>query len=106
MIDPGQLRARLVLQRPIEAADDQGGVVRTWESFGSAWAKVVPRSSRYEMDADSTGATQDFTITLRANFSLTLQHRLVDGGKIYRITAIRDARDRGFIELDAELRIE
>lgn len=106
MIDPGQLRTRLVLQRPIETADDQGGVVRTWENFGSAWAKVVPRASRSEVDADSAGATQAFTITLRANFSLTLQHRLVDGGKIYRITAIHDARERGFIELDAELRVE
>lgn len=106
MIDPGQLRTRLVLQRPVEAADDQGGVVRTWEGFGNAWAKVVPRGSRSEMDADSAGATQTVTMTLRANFSLTLQHRLVDGARIYRIISIRDARERGFIELDAEIRVE
>jgi head-tail adaptor len=28
MIDPGQLKTRLVVQQPIETPDDQGGVVR------------------------------------------------------------------------------
>jgi len=106
MIDPGQLRTRLVLQQPIETPDDQGGVTRVWSSFGNAWAKVVPLAARPGVEAESNGATQTYRITMRANFSLTLQHRLVEGAKVYQIAAIRESDDRRFIEVDAQLRIE
>jgi SPP1 family predicted phage head-tail adaptor len=106
MIDPGQLRTRLVLQQPIETPDDQGGVTRVWSSYGNAWAKVVPLAAQPGVEADASGATQNYRITLRANFSLTLQHRLVGGAKIYQIVAIRDSGDRRFIEIDAQLRIQ
>lgn len=106
MIDPGQLRTRLVLQQPVETPDDQGGVTRIWSSYGNAWAKVVPLTARPDVEADANGATQSYRITMRANFSLTLQHRLVEGAKIYRIVAIRDSDDRRYIEIDAQLRVE
>ncbi|MBN9603531.1 MAG: phage head closure protein [Afipia felis] len=106
MIDPGQLRTRLVLQQPIETPDDQGGVTRVWSSYGNAWAKVVPLAAQLGVDADANGATQNYRITMRANFSLTLQHRLVEGAKVYRIAAVRDSGDRRFIEIDAQLRVE
>ena len=106
MIDPGQLRTRLVLQQPIETPDDQGGVTRVWSSYGNAWAKVVPLAAQPGVDADANGATQNYRIIMRANFSLTLQHRLVEGAKVYRIAAVRDSGDRRFIEIDAQLRVE
>jgi hypothetical protein len=43
---------------------------------------------------------------MRNRFVLTLQHRLTDGARVYRILAIRERDDRRFIEIDAELRIE
>jgi SPP1 family predicted phage head-tail adaptor len=106
MIDPGQLRTRLVLQQPVETPDDQGGVTRVWSSYGNAWAKVVPLSAQPGVEADTSGATQTYRITMRANFSLTLQHRLVEGAKVYQIVAIRDSGDRRFIEIDAQLRVQ
>ena len=106
MIDPGQLRTRLVLQQPVETPDDQGGVTRVWSSYGNAWAKVEPLSARPGVEADSSGVTQHYRITLRANFSLTLQHRLVEGARVYQIVAIRDSGDRRFIEIDAQLRVQ
>jgi SPP1 family predicted phage head-tail adaptor len=106
MIDPGQLRTRLVLQQPVETPDDQGGVTRAWSSFGNAWAKVAPMAARPGVEADASGATQNYRITMRASFSLTLQHRLVDGARIYRIAAIRESDDRRYIEIDAQLRVE
>jgi head-tail adaptor len=45
MIDPGQLKRRLVLQQPVETPDDQGGVTRTWTSYGNAWKQVTPNTS-------------------------------------------------------------
>jgi SPP1 family predicted phage head-tail adaptor len=106
MIDPGQLRTRLVLQQPVETPDDQGGVTRVWSSYGNAWARIVPLTVRAGVEAAASGATQTYRITMRANFSLTLQHRLVEGAKVYQIIAIRDSDDRCYIEIDAQLRVQ
>jgi SPP1 family predicted phage head-tail adaptor len=105
MIDPGQLKTRLVIQQPVETPDDQGGVVRTWTAFATVWAQVTPLSARRDMQADADGATQSYRIVLRSNLSLTLQHRFSDGARIYRIIAIRDRDDRRYIEIDADVRI-
>jgi head-tail adaptor len=109
MIDPGQLKTRLQVQAPVETDDGQGGVARSYTTLTTAWAEVTPFSSRgggASVEAGAEGAAVKYRILLRSNFVLTLQHRLVDGARIYRITAIRDAGDRRFIAVDAELRVE
>lgn len=109
MIDPGKLKTRLQVQAPIETADGQGGVVRSYTTQATAWAQVTPLAARgggTEVEADAEGATVKYRIIMRSNFVLTLQHRLVDGPRIYRIAAIRDHDDRRFIAVDAELRVE
>lgn len=106
MIDPGQLKTRLVLQQPVETPDDQGGTVRTWTTFATVWAQVVPVSARPGVEAGADGATQRYRITLRSQLSLTLQHRFVEGARIYRIVSIRERDDWRFVEIDAEVRID
>jgi head-tail adaptor len=109
MIDPGRLKTRLQVQSPVETDDGQGGVVRSYTTLTTAWAQVTPvaaRSSGAGVEADAEGATVKYRILMRSNFVLTLQHRLVDGARIYRIAGIRDADDRRFIAVDAELRVE
>ncbi len=94
MIDPGQLKTRLVVQQPVETLDDQGGVVRTWTTFATVWAQVTPLAARRGVQGDADGASQSYRIVLRSNLSLTLQHRFSDGARIYRIVSIRDRDDR------------
>jgi SPP1 family predicted phage head-tail adaptor len=109
MIDPGRLKTRLQVQSPVEADDGQGGVTRSYTTLATVWAAVMPLAARAPaggVEADAEGAAAKYRIILRSNFSLTLQHRLVDGARIYRISAIRDRDDRRFIEIDAELRVE
>jgi head-tail adaptor len=109
MIDPGRLKTRLQVQAPIETADGQGGVARSYTTLTTAWAQVTPLAARgagTTVEADAEGAVVKVRIILRSNFSLTLQHRLADGARIYRIAAIRDADDRRFIAVDAEFRVE
>jgi head-tail adaptor len=109
MIDPGRLQTRLLIQSPVETDDGQGGVTRAYTTQATAWAQVAPlpaRAAGAGVEADAEGAGIKYRIILRSNFSLTLQHRLVDGARIYRLTAIRDRDDRRFIEIDAELRVE
>jgi head-tail adaptor len=109
MIDPGKLKTRLQIQAPVETDDGQGGVDRSYATLTTAWAQVTPFSARgggADVEADAEGATVKYRIILRSNLILTLQHRLVDGARIFRIGAIRDADDRRFIAIDAELRVE
>jgi SPP1 family predicted phage head-tail adaptor len=108
MIDPGRLKTRLAIEAPVEADDGQGGEVRSFTTVATVWAAVAPLAARGGggVEAGAEGAAIKYRIILRSNFSLTLQHRLVDGARIYRIAAIRDLDDRRFIALDAELRVE
>jgi SPP1 family predicted phage head-tail adaptor len=109
MIDPGRLKTRLQVQAPVETDDGQGGVARSFTTLATVWAQVAPLAARNGgagVEADAEGAVVKYRILLRSNFALTLQHRLVDGARIYRIAAIRDHDDRRFIAVDAELRVE
>jgi head-tail adaptor len=108
MIDPGRLKTRLLIQAPVEADDGQGGVTRSYATLATVWAQVAPLPARAGggVEADAAGADAKYRIILRGNFSLTLQHRLVDGARIYRLTAIRDRDGRRLLEIDAEARVE
>jgi len=106
MIDPGRLKTRLVIQAPDEIDDGQGGTARGYATQATVWAAVTPLAARRDVEADAEGAVAKVRILLRSNFALSLQHRLVDGARIYRIVAIRDVDDRRFIAIDAELRVQ
>lgn len=106
MSDPGALKTRLAIEAPVETSDGQGGVTRGYAFFAKAWARLTPLNGRHEVAADADGASVRYRIVMRNHFVLTLQHRLVEGARIYRIVAIRDRDDRRFIEIDAELRVE
>jgi head-tail adaptor len=109
MIDSGRLKTRLAIEAPVEADDGQGGVVRGYAATATVWAAVTPlpaRSASAGVEADAEGAAIKVRILLRGNVALTLRHRLVDGARIYRITALRDRDEQRFVEIDAELRVE
>lgn len=103
MTGAGDLRTRLTLQAPVEIADGQGGVMRSYASQGAIWAMVETLTSRESVAADADGATLRVRITARAPLAISLQHRLTDGGKTYRIMGYRD--DGRLIVIDAELRV-
>ncbi len=103
MTGAGQLRTRLTLQAPVEAADGQGGVARSYADVGAVWARVTLLASRESVAADADGASQRARITVRAPLAVTLQHRFVEDDVVYRITGYCD--DGVWIEIDAELRV-
>lgn len=104
MIAAGQLRTRLMLQAPVESADGQGGVVRSYADVGTVWAQVTLLASRESVGADADGARTRVRIVVRAPLALTLQHRFVEDDLVYRVSGYRD--DGVWIEIDAELRVE
>jgi SPP1 family predicted phage head-tail adaptor len=100
----GDLNCRLVLQAPVETADDEGGVTRSYATVTTLWAQVVPLSARADIAADSLGAALRYTIVIRYRDDVTTRHQFEDGATVYRIIAVRESADRRFLEIDAEER--
>ncbi|QUS39294.1 head-tail adaptor protein [Tardiphaga alba] len=105
MTDPGRMKTRLVIEAPVESDDGQGGVLRGYVPVATVWAAVMPDSVQHGVEADADGAVVRLRIVLRSGHALSLRHRLVDGDRIYRITALRDSADRRFTELHVDYRI-
>lgn len=104
MTGAGDFRTRLLLQAPIDSADGQGGVARSYDSGVAIWARVTALAVRENVAADADGASVRLCIETRAPLSLSLAHRLIDGAKVYRIAGFRD--DGRIVTIDAELRTE
>jgi SPP1 family predicted phage head-tail adaptor len=101
---PGDLNRRLTLLAPVETADDEGGVVRSYQTVTTLWAQVLPLSAGAEVAADSLGAALRYAIVIRYRDDVTTRHQLQDGAHVYRVIAARASADRRFLEIDAEER--
>lgn len=106
MIDPGALKTRLTIEAPVEVDDGQGGVTRDYAAFAKVWARVTPLGARPDVAADANGAAVRARITIRCGYVLTLQHRLVDGPRVYRILSFQERDNGRFVEIEAEQRVE
>ncbi|MBC7585876.1 MAG: head-tail adaptor protein [Tardiphaga sp.] len=106
MIDAGRLKTRLMIEAPVELEDGQGGVSRSYAPQATLWAAVMPIAARRDVEADADGASVRVRVVLRGGVALTLQHRLRDGARLYRIVSFRDIDDGRFVEIEAEWRID
>jgi SPP1 family predicted phage head-tail adaptor len=107
MMNPGDLKYRLVLEQPVETADGAGGVTRGYASVATLWAAVSPVSARGEVNADDLGAEVTHRIVIRVGPDVTTRHRLRDGARIFRIVALRDHDGSGrFLEIVAAERVD
>lgn len=104
MTAPGDLNRRLVLQAPSETDDGEGGVTRDYTTVTTLWAQVLPQTMAADISADSLGASLRYRVVIRKRDDITLRHRFQEGNAIYRIVAARESADRGFLEIDAEVR--
>jgi SPP1 family predicted phage head-tail adaptor len=101
---PGDLSRRLTLEAPVETDDGSGGVTRTYEAMTTLWAQVLPLSGRADLAAGSLGAALRYAIVIRQRDDVTTRHRFTEGGRVYRVVAVRPSADRRFLEIDAEER--
>ena len=100
----GDLNRRLVLQAPLESADDEGGVTRGYQTVATLWGEVLPLAAGADIAAGSLGATLRFRIIVRVRDDITTRHQFVDGEHVYRVIAARLSADRRFLEIEAEER--
>jgi SPP1 family predicted phage head-tail adaptor len=107
MIDPGELKHRMVLEAPVETPDGAGGVTRAYADSATLWAKVAPVAARGNVEADDPGATITHRIVIRSGPEVSTRHRLREGARVFRIVALRDRDGDGrFLEIHAQERVD
>lgn len=94
-IDPGALAARLVLERPEEAPDGQGGVERSFAALATVWGRIEPVSARAAEVAGTLPVTVTHRIRLRRRDDLAGGMRLRKGARLFVIHAFRDPDETG-----------
>lgn len=95
IIDPGALSARLVLERPVEVPDGQGGVTQSFSALATLWARIEPVSARAEEAAGTLPVTVTHRIWLRRRTDLSGGMRLRKGVRLFSIHSFRDPDETG-----------
>lgn len=66
MINPGKLRHRLIIQRPVEQQDmNTGAMNTTWEDIETVWAEIKPISVKEFISAQAENSEVSAKITIR-----------------------------------------
>jgi SPP1 family predicted phage head-tail adaptor len=90
----GELRARSVLEGPVETPDQAGGVLRSWAEIASVWADVSTLNAQQRLEAEQIGQTVTHRVTLRWRAGLSTKQRLRRGSQIFLIRGVQDPDDR------------
>jgi SPP1 family predicted phage head-tail adaptor len=107
MMNPGDLKHRLVLEQPVESADGAGGVTRSYASVATLWAAVTPVAARTEVAAADRGAEVTHRIVMRFRTDVTTRHRLRAGTRVFVIASLRDHDGSGrFLDIEAQERVD
>jgi SPP1 family predicted phage head-tail adaptor len=94
-IDPGALTARLVLEHPVEAADGQGGVERSFAARATLWANIEPVGAGADEAAGSAPVTVTHRVLMRRRSDLAGGMRLRQGARVLTIRTFRDPDEAG-----------
>lgn len=94
-IDPGLLNVRLVLERPVETADGQGGVTTGFSALATLWARIEPRAAKADEAAGALQVAVTHRIWLRRRADLAGGMRLRKGARRFAIRAFRDPDETG-----------
>ncbi|MCR6498907.1 phage head closure protein [Shinella sp. CPCC 101442] len=95
IIDPGALSVRLVLERPVETPDGQGGVARSFSALATLWGRIDPIVARAEEAAGTLPVTVTHRIWLRRRPDLSGGMRLRSGARLFALRAFRDPDETG-----------
>ncbi|MXN47120.1 phage head closure protein [Shinella kummerowiae] len=103
IIDPGRLSVRLVLERPVDVPDGQGGVTRSFSALASLWARIEPVVAKADEAAGAVPVTVTHRIWLRWRDDLVGGMRLRKGARLFAIRAFRDPDEAGrYVLCDCE----
>lgn len=93
--DPGQLTARLELERPVATPDGQGGATIAYEAVASIWAKIEPAGHAVIERASAEAFTLTHRIWVRYRADIAAGMRLNKGMRVFVVKAFFDPDETG-----------
>ena len=89
------LRSRLTLEAPVDVADDNGGVSRSYVALDTLWAEISPApidgrlvDDRFVAERMEQYVTHHIRLRFRAGMTAAMRFRL--GARVFVIHAIED----------------
>lgn len=104
MIGAGQLDRRITLRRKTEVNTGLG-LTATWADLGTIWAGRKDVSDGEKMAAGGVMSTLAARFVVRSSSltrGLTPKDALIEGGRTFQITGIKELGRRDFLEITAE----
>lgn len=99
----GQLARRVQLQSPTDSTDSYGQPTRTWATYATVWAQILPVSSDESRIANQQGVFITHRVTIRHRDDVTAEHRVLFGSRELNIKGLRNLEEKGvMLEIDAE----
>ena len=95
-IAPGELRHRVVFQKPIEGQSDTGAKTTSWVNVLTAWARVEPLAGKELYSAQQLYPETNTTIIVRGLVGKMLEQKMraLFRGHQYDIVDIVDVDER------------
>lgn len=90
----GDLRHRLIHEKPVTVADELGGAALAFLAVGEVWGALRSEAAPAEM-ADRPGAVLSHRIRIRAPADVTPGDRLRLGARLLAVEAVSDALGEG-----------
>ena len=88
--DPGQMTARLDLQRSVSAPDGQGGAILSYETIASLWGRIEPVTHTLTEEASQRTFTITHRIWIAHRSDLAAGMRFERGERVFTIRAAHD----------------
>ncbi len=103
VMDPGQLRHRMIIEQPADEPDGAGGAVRQFVVMKTVWAHIQPLKASDRVTDMAMEQVLTHRITLRSGTELTTQHRLRLGSRVFCVRSLTPHMDQnGLLHVLAE----
>lgn len=96
------MRARLVLEQPVQTADGAGGFIRTWQEVASLWAHIQPLNGSEQMDDGQLASAVRLRVRIRYRGDVAASMRLRHCTRFYNIRAVMHEDNRQLVLLCEE----
>ena len=90
----GRLRHKVLIESETITQDAYGAPTRTWATFATVWASVMPLSGREYFEAGKTMSDVSTRIQIRYGTGITPQMRVKFGTRIYSIVSVINMDER------------
>lgn len=98
----GELRKRIELQSPVDTIDSYGQATRSWSTYATVYAAIVPSSGQENTIAEAMQVQQTHTITIRYRSDVAATHRALFSGRQLNFQFVRNIDERNrWLEITA-----